>query len=178
MENKNKISSIIFGILGVMLLLALDRITKNFALTGLKNTEGIDLIPGVLRFEYLENRGAAFGVMQGMNPILLFITVVILVFVIYAYIRIPEDKKYLILKLLSVFIIAGAVGNMIDRIIYQFVVDFIYFQLIDFPVFNVADCYITVSVLALFILIIFYYKDDELTFLTKRKVTPENDGNE
>ncbi len=169
MDNTKRITSYIYGLIGVIILIAFDRFTKNLALTGLKDTAGIDLISGVLRLEYVENRGAAFGVMQGMQSILLIVTLFILIFVVYAYSRIPDDKRYLILRILAVFIIAGAIGNMIDRMIYQFVVDFVYFQLINFPVFNVADIYISVSVIVLFVLVLFYYKDDELGFFFKKK---------
>ena len=74
----------------------------------------------------------------------------------------PQNKKYTALNYIIVFLIAGAIGNYIDRIAKNYVVDFIYFSLINFPVFNVADCYVTVSVILLFILILFYYKDDDL----------------
>ena len=122
-----------------------------------------------MRLEYLENTGAAFGVLQGQQTILLIITVIVLAALVYEYTRIPEGKKYIILRVLTVFIAAGAVGNMIDRFAYNYVVDFIYFKLIDFPVFNVADCYITVAVLILFIVILFYYKDEDLKFLFPKK---------
>lgn len=171
METNNKKANYIYAIAGFIILLALDRFTKYLAVTGLKDTPGIDIIPGVLRLEYLENTGAAFGVMQGMQSVLLVVTVIVLLGILYIYIRIPVDRKYLFLRIIAVFIIAGAIGNMIDRFLYNYVVDFIYFSLIDFPVFNVADCYITLSVLLLFILILFYYKDEELNFIFKRKET-------
>lgn len=169
METNNKKANYIYAIAGFIILLALDRFTKYLAVTGLKDTPGIDIIPGALRLEYLENTGAAFGVMQGMQSILLVVTVIVLLGILYIYIRIPADRKYLFLRVIAVFIIAGAIGNMIDRFLYNYVVDFIYFSLIDFPVFNVADCYITLSVLLLFILILFYYKDEDLNFIFKRK---------
>lgn len=171
METNNKKANYIYAIAGFIILLALDRFTKYLAVIGLKDTPGIDIIPGVLRLEYLENTGAAFGVMQGMQSVLLVVTVIVLLGILYIYIRIPADRKYLFLRIIAVFIIAGAIGNMIDRFLYNYVVDFIYFSLIDFPVFNVADCYITLSVLLLFILILFYYKDEELNFIFKRKET-------
>lgn len=169
MNKKINFKFYIFGVIGFILLLGLDRLTKHLALEHLRGTLGIDLIPGVLRLEYLENTGAAFGVMQGQQTVLLIITVLVLGALIYEYTRIPEGKKYVILRFLAVFIAAGAVGNMIDRFVYNFVVDFIYFKLINFPVFNVADCYITVAVLILFFVILFYYKDDDLNFLFSKK---------
>ena len=60
-----------------------------------------------------------------------------------------------------VLILSGAVGNFIDRVRFQYVIDFFYFKLIDFPVFNVADCYVTVGFILLLILILFKYKEDD-----------------
>ena len=65
------------------------------------------------------------------------------------------------LRLCLVFLSAGALGNMIDRILHRFVIDFIYFKIINFPIFNVADIYVTVSIAVLVVLILFYYKDQE-----------------
>lgn len=168
MDSVDKKKSYIFSILGLAVLIAIDQISKYLAVTHLKDSDGIKLINGVFELLYVENKGAAFGVMQGQQIILLIVTCIVLIAAIYIFTRIPADKKYRIMKILAVFIIAGAIGNMIDRVIYQYVVDFFYFSLIDFPVFNVADCYITVSVIILFILIVFYYKEDELNFLFKK----------
>ena len=70
---------------------------------------------------------------------------------------------------LSVFIIAGALGNLIDRVFLHYVIDFLYFELINFPVFNVADCYITVSMFVLAFLMIFYYKEEDFSSIWKKK---------
>ena len=67
------------------------------------------------------------------------------------------------------FVTAGAIGNLIDRIRLNYVVDFLYFELIDFPVFNVADCYITVSMFLLVILVLFYYKDEDFSLIWPKK---------
>ena len=72
------------------------------------------------------------------------------------------EKKFLPLRICAVLIMAGAYGNCIDRIRYGYVVDFFYFKLIDFPIFNVADIYVTVSVAAVIILLFFYYKEEDL----------------
>lgn len=69
-----------------------------------------------------------------------------------------------------VLLVAGALGNMIDRIRQQFVVDFLYFCLIDFPIFNVADCYVTIAACFLIILVMWYYKDEDLEFFSGKKV--------
>jgi len=84
-------------------------------------------------------------------------------------IKLPRSKHYAILEILLVLIAAGAVGNMIDRVQYNYVVDFFYFKLIDFPIFNVADIYVSVSCVVLAILIIFFYKDSDFDFLSNKK---------
>ena len=73
--------------------------------------------------------------------------------------------RYLPLLLVCELIFSGAIGNFIDRVRQQYVVDFIYFSPIDFPVFNVADIYVTVGCALMVVLFLFYYKDEELGFL-------------
>jgi signal peptidase II len=155
----------------VILLIAFDQVTKYFAVTNLKDQDAFQVIPGVLKFYYHENNGAVWGIMSGKIGFLVILSVIIMAGMIYFYLRIPADKKYNLMRIILVFIAAGAIGNFIDRIVNQFVVDFIYFELINFPIFNVADCYITVSTGLLIILSLFYYKDEDFDFLNKKKNT-------
>ena len=73
------------------------------------------------------------------------------------------------MKITLVFLLSGAIGNFIDRMIRGFVVDFFYFSLIDFPIFNVADIYVTVSFVVLAVLILFVYKEEDLAVYTPKK---------
>lgn len=150
----------VFGIVGFIILLAVDRLTKLAALS-IKGTKGIPVIDGVFRFLYLENYGAAFGVLKNQRFFLLFITTAVLVVVIVAYIKIPFTKKYFPMCTLLILIVSGAIGNMTDRIMHGYVIDFLYFELIDFPVFNVADCYVVVAAVFGILLTVFYYKDED-----------------
>ena len=75
------------------------------------------------------------------------------------------EKKYLPVQIISLFLIAGGLGNLIDRIRLGYVIDFFYFSLINFPVFNMADIYVTVSMAILFVLLIFYYKEEDFDLL-------------
>lgn len=145
-------------------LLAVDLFTKSLAVSSLSDGRHIYIIKGVLEFYYIENRGAAFGIFQNGTVILSAISAAAVIALIITYIRIPGDRKYLPLRLIVIFLCAGAAGNLIDRIMLHYVRDFIYFSLIDFPVFNVADIYVTVSVALLIILILFYYKEEDLQF--------------
>ena len=165
MRKKQRILSFFQLFIAVTLLTGFDQLTKFLAVKNLKNKADIPLIPNVLYFQYLENRGAAFGIFQDQKIFLVVLTSLILVGVCYVLWKIPADKKYIFLKLLCFLITAGGIGNLIDRIRLDYVIDFIYFAPIDFPVFNVADIYVSVGMVLLFIVVLFYYKDEDFNFL-------------
>ena len=148
-----------------VLLVLIDQLTKIWARSVLKGGKVIVLIPKTLQFQYLENRGAAWGMLQGRLSILSFVTVFLLILFLWLSFRVPEGKRFIPIYLVFLFIIAGAVGNLIDRMVFGYVTDFIYFSLINFPIFNVADIYVTCSVIVLVILVLFVYTDDELSFI-------------
>jgi len=152
------------AMIGAALLIILDQVTKYWAASVLKGNKAIEIWNGVFEFQYLENRGMAFGLMQ--NQIILFVifTVIILGVIFYYYRLVPDTKRMMPLRWAMVVLAAGAVGNLIDRIVNNYVIDFLYFKFIDFPIFNVADCYVTISLLTLICLILFYYKEEELEF--------------
>ena len=156
-------------LVGVALLVAFDQLTKMLAVQHLKGNESFVLIPGVLQLEYLENTGAAFGILLGKQWFFYIITVLMLIVIMYISFKMPLTKKYIPGHIVLIFITAGAIGNFIDRIINQYVVDFIYFSLIDFPMFNVADIYITCSCFVLFFLVLFIYKDEDFEFISLKK---------
>lgn len=160
-----KYKSYLTAIVSIVLLVALDQWTKLLTIRHLKDQPAIPLIDGVLELQYLENRGAAFGMMQGQQVFFVIITVVLLGLIAFYYTRIPYGKRYLPIRILMVAVVAGAIGNFIDRCRFNYVVDMIYFKLIDFPIFNVADCYVTGSVFVFAALILWYYKEEELDFL-------------
>lgn len=165
MRKKQRISSFIQLFIAVALLIGFDQLTKFLAVENLKDKADIPLIPNVLYFQYLENRGAAFGIFQDQKIFLILLTSLILIGVCYVLWKIPADKKYIYLKLLCFLITAGGIGNLIDRIRLDYVIDFIYFAPIDFPIFNVADIYVSVGMILLFIVVLFYYKDEDFEFL-------------
>ena len=80
----------------------------------------------------------------------------------FFYGKIPDGRRYTPMRVCAVLICAGAAGNLIDRIRLQYVVDFFYFSLIDFPIFNVADCYAVIACILFGFLILFFYKEEEL----------------
>ena len=163
--SKRKKRFITFDFLMIILLTAIDQYTKHLAVLHLKEKPAFGIIDGVFELRYLENRGAAFGMLQNQKELFLLITSVVLVAICYILIKLPEEKKYNILHLLLVLITSGAIGNMIDRVRLEYVVDFFYFVLINFPIFNMADIYVSVACVLLAIVMLFVYKEEDLNFL-------------
>lgn len=159
----------LYYLFAIIIMIALDQWSKSWIVNNLKGKENIVWIKNVFELEYLENTGAAFSSFLGKQGFLIALTVCILAFCLVKFFQIPEEKRFIWLNIAFSLLISGAVGNMIDRIKQGFVVDFFYFVPINFPRFNVADIYITVSVPLLFILLFFVYKDDEVEFLFKFK---------
>lgn len=171
MNKKNGLKNYVMAVILVIVAVLIDQYTKYLAVTHLKDGPAFVLIDNVFELSYLENRGAAFGLLQNRQIFFVCVAILIFAFILYCYVRIPKTGRYLPLRLCGIFIVAGAAGNLIDRIRLGYVVDFFYFRLIDFPVFNVADIYVTVSFAVLLILIFFRYKEEELEFLGRKKGT-------
>lgn len=171
-----KLRYFIIFIISVILLILLDQMTKASAVAHLKNQPSFSLIPGVFELDYLENRGAAFGMLQNQKWFFIFSVLLVIAVVGWCFLKMPEDRRYHPLRILGAFITAGAIGNMIDRVQNGYVVDFLYFSLIRFPVFNVADIYVTVSVFILFFLILTFYKDEDFRFLRPGRNTSGQEG--
>ena len=191
--NKKTNKQLVSGGIFIFVLILLDQITKHLAVLHLKNKPAIPIIKDVFELQYLENTSAAFG----MDPIKLLhnifhfsifesnpqlylnvrmgffylLTILIVILLCYVYKKIPNTKRYLFMDYILLFFIAGAIGNLIDRITNQYVIDFLYFKLIDFPIFNVADIYVTCAAFSMIGLGLFYYKDEdvEAIFPSKKK---------
>ncbi len=151
-----------------LVLIFIDQLTKYFARTYLKAAPK-SLWEGVFSLHYHENRGSIWGILQGKVDILLIASVFIFLLLIYVYVKMPKTKGYLPLFWVLTVMVAGAVGNTIDRVFFGFVTDFLYFELIDFPIFNVADCYLTVCAFLTVILVFTKYKEDEFKFLSPKR---------
>lgn len=164
--NKHKIKILLLDLLFLLLLIFVDQFTKYAAVLKLKNQPAFNIINGVLEFNYLENRGAAFGMLQNQKIFFVFVAVIFLGVIIYVLAKAPVDKKYNKLHFLLVMIAGGAIGNLIDRLRFDYVVDFIYIVLINFPIFNVADMYVTFSTVILIIQVLFVYKENDFNFLS------------
>lgn len=152
-----------------LFLIILDQWTKALAVAKLKGRLPVPIIKNVFELSYTVNYGAAFSIMQNQQLLFCVLTPLVMLAVLYVYIRIPKGKRFLLLRVVSVLLFSGAAGNLVDRIVNGYVVDFLYFKLIDFPIFNVADCYVTVAAGLLLFALLFVYQDHELTFLSWKK---------
>jgi signal peptidase II len=145
-------------ILIVFIGLVIDRITKIWALKRLTEGRDIVIIKNLFSFSYLENRGAAFGIFQNKVLLLSIVTSVVILGMIYYLVKYRPVSK--LLRYSLALIITGAIGNLIDRYAYKYVVDFILLHYKDvyyFPTFNVADMMV---VSGTFLLAICILKDE------------------
>lgn len=163
-------------ILIIVCLVGIDQLTKKLALHFLAD-KSIAVLPGIFSFTLLEggNSGAAFGLLKGGFWFFMISTIIVIFFALFFLRRLPDGKRYLPLNISIVLLLAGAFGNLVDRVSTMieygssFVVDFLYFELIDFPIFNVADCYVSISAFLLLVLGTFFYKDEDYDLILNRK---------
>ncbi|MCD2345187.1 signal peptidase II [Clostridium guangxiense] len=137
----------------------LDRVTKLWAVSSLKDSNEMVIIKGFFSLTYVENKGAAWNIFTGKTIFLIVFTFVILCGVVFYLIKYRSKNKFMTMALS--IIIAGALGNLVDRTIYKHVVDFILFHYKDvyyFPVFNIADVCVVVGT---FLLLICMLRDDK-----------------
>ena len=165
MNTKNKIKIYIIPILCIGLLVAFDQITKFIVRTSFALYESHPLIKNVFHLTYIQNTGIAWGMLKNGRIIFLILTVLVLLVCAGIYAKIPENRRFTPIRVCLVFLVSGAIGNMIDRISLHYVVDFFDFRLINFPIFNVADIYVTVSMIVLILLCAFYYHYHEIDVL-------------
>ncbi|MBR4341611.1 MAG: signal peptidase II [Lachnospiraceae bacterium] len=153
-------------------LVFVDQLTKYMARRDLSvlADRRYPIIDKVFSLTLVKNRGAAWGILQGRVDILSIISIILVIVIFIFFIKIPAAKKFNAIRILSVFVVAGAVGNVIDRIGFGEVTDFLNIELINFPVFNIADCYITFSMVIFAFLMLFYYKDEDLEFFSIKKL--------
>lgn len=167
-ENKKGIKIFILPMVIVALLTAIDQLTKAIVAGSFTVYESRDVIKNVFSFTYVQNKGIAWGMLSGKKMLFLIVTAIVLVLCFYVYYNIADNKKFRFMRVCLLFLIAGAIGNMIDRIKLGYVIDFFSFDLINFPVFNVADIYVVCSMILIFILVLFKYKDEDIDAMLKK----------
>lgn len=161
----NKRILYIIDILLLVLTVSSDRFTKYLTLNKLKGHPSRSIINGILEFRYLENSGAAFGLLKNQQSFFVLVEIITLIAICYVIIKSSPLKKTIPQNICLVIIAGGSIGNFIDRILFGYVIDFIYISSINFPVFNLADFYISISTIVLIILMLFYYKEHDLLYL-------------
>ena len=125
----------------IVLMIAIDQAVKYWALNILSTVDTMPLIEGVIHLTYVENRGAAFGMLADSRWVFMVVSAVSIVALSVYLIRKKPRSRLLCLSL--AFVIGGGIGNMIDRVALGYVVDMIQTEFVEFPVFNIADCFLT-----------------------------------
>lgn len=172
-RNISKIKSIIVYFIGITLLVSIDQLTKWLAVTNLKGKNPIVIISDIFELSYLQNSGAAWGMLQGRRVLFVIFTIIVLLIITYIFIKTPPTKKYFLLRIIIILLASGAIGNFIDRLINGYVHDFFYFKLINFPIFNVADVFVVISMILFIIAIFFVYNDSDFGYLS---ISKKKDG--
>lgn len=154
----------------IALLVVIDQISKVIAYNTLAvNGNASTIKNAVFSFYYVENTGISFSMLNSKMTLIIIITTIILICLLYVLIKTPKTLYYMPFSITLSVIVAGAIGNLYDRIFRGYVIDFIMLEFISFPVFNFADIFVCVGLLVLVILIFFRYKDKDFEFIFKFK---------
>ena len=149
------------GFFGYMLfaglIAAADQFTKYLVVQNMGLYEEVPLLPGVLGLTHVRNQGAAFSSFRGMQWLFVLIFVVLTLAVVYEYFKKPMPFTALERWCIAA-IYGGGLGNMIDRVRLGYVVDMLETEFMEFPVFNVADCFITCGCVVLMVHLAFFNK--------------------
>ncbi len=130
-----------------LIVILIDQITKFLVKINFQLNESVPFIKNIFHLTYRHNYGAGFGILQQQTYILIFISLIVIGAIFYYFDKIKN--KEISLQIFVGFILGGTIGNLIDRISYSYVIDFLDFQI--WPVFNFADTFVTVGVIALII---------------------------
>ena len=153
----------------ISLLTAIDQFTKFVVQSSFELYQSKTVIDGVFSFTYIQNRGMAWGMFQGKIPVFLIFTAIFLILSFRIMYNVVDNRRYRWVKYVLILLISGAIGNLIDRVTLGYVVDFFSFDLIDFPVFNVADIYVVISMISAILLLLFVYSNEELDEILRIK---------
>lgn len=154
----------------VIFIVLFDQITKYFADLYLQNCDAVGMIPNIISLRYHRNSGAAWGILSDHRWVFMVISslaiIVIIVFLIYT----RKHKQSRLLTISLSFFLGGGIGNMIDRVRLGYVIDFLRFDFIDFPIFNIADSFITIgAVIMLLYLILDTVKEEKAKRAEKKQ---------
>ena len=145
-------------IVGAVLVI-IDQIIKYFVSAYLQPVGSVSVIDNIFSLTYVENRGAAFGILQNARWVFIIATIAAIIAMVWYKIKFKPQGKVINTSLC--LLLSGALGNMIDRIFLGYVVDMLEVTFIDYPVFNVADCFVVAGAILLCIYILFIYKEPD-----------------
>lgn len=128
-------------------IILIDQITKFLIKINFQLNQSLPLIKNIFHLTYIRNFGAGFGILQQQKWILIFISIIVIGVIFYYLDRIKDKEKFL--QVIVGLVLGGTIGNLIDRVAYGFVVDFLDFRI--WPVFNFADSFVTIGVIGLII---------------------------
>ncbi len=148
----------LYAILAVLLVIV-DQLAKYLVRAHIPLGGSVPFLPGVLDFTYVQNTGAAFSVLREHTWLLTLISAVVVLVICYLVVK--GFFTGVLGRISALLILAGGVGNLIDRAVFGYVTDMIRTLFMDFPVFNVADCCITIGVPLLAIYLLLHWKDDD-----------------
>lgn len=140
------------------IIVLIDQVSKYLTQAYVDLGQQIEWIPGLLSVTHIHNTGAAWSILEGQMWFFYIVTVIVVVMIIY-YMQQMKDEP--LLKTGLAFILGGALGNFIDRLLHQYVIDMIQLDFIDFPIFNLADTALTIGVILLFIQYIFLDRQEK-----------------
>ena len=146
----------------LLLLVVLDQAVKQWARNYLMPPYGVvafPLIDGLIGFKWATNEGAAFGILQGGRWFFVILTIVVVAVILVYEFKLPYTRQNMWIRIPMLLILAGAIGNFIDRLLFGYVVDMFQFLFINFPIFNVADILLVTGTFAYAFAVLFVLKE-------------------
>ncbi len=158
----------LWTLIPTVLLIVADQLLKYLAVIHLKGQPAVSLIDGVFELLYVENLGAAFSILENQRLFFIIFTTIVMLFLLVVLLS-GRYRRHMLLNISFILVLAGGIGNLIDRIVRGAVVDYLYFKWIDFPIFNFADCCLVIGAILMLIFFFFVYED---TSIKKVKASP------
>ncbi len=157
-----KLKILAFSVVIMAVLIILDQLSKDIIIKYYAVGEGKPLIKDFLEILHIKNKGSAWGMFDNKPVVPVIVSCLLIILIFYVYSNLIRYRHFRKVRICVLFLLSGAISNIIDRIRIGSVTDFIYFKFIDFPVFNVADIYVTLSIGIMLIFMIVSYKGDDI----------------
>lgn len=167
----------LLNVIFMAVIVGLDQWTKYLTVEHIKPIGTLPIIPDVFHLTYVENRGAAFSILQGKRIFFVLLTLAVVAVILVLLYR--KAKGEPLLRVSLVMIAGGAIGNLIDRLVLGYVVDMVDLRIINYAIFNVADCFVVVGTILLAVYILFFDRvllNDKKKELNEQRETEEKDG--